>query len=69
VLYRGRVVERGPADDVILDPRHPYTRLLAEASPDPRRPRKAPDPGLEAAVAAGAGRTYDHYRGCWAERP
>ncbi|WP_438696121.1 oligopeptide/dipeptide ABC transporter ATP-binding protein, partial [Streptomyces alkaliphilus] len=35
VMYRGRVVERGPADDVILDPAHPYTRLLAAAAPDP----------------------------------
>ncbi|MEU7874672.1 hypothetical protein [Dactylosporangium sp. NPDC049140] len=39
VLYRGRVVERGPADEVILNPQHPYTQLLAAASPDPRRPR------------------------------
>jgi ABC-type glutathione transport system ATPase component len=40
VLFRGRVVERGPADDVILDPRHDYTRLLATAAPDPERPGK-----------------------------
>ena len=48
VLYRGRVVERGPADEVILEPRHPYTKLLAAASPNPeargaharRRPRR-----------------------------
>ncbi|RYV51935.1 ABC transporter ATP-binding protein [Pengzhenrongella frigida] len=37
VLYRGAVVERGPADDVILNPQHPYTKLLAEAAPDPER--------------------------------
>lgn len=37
VLYRGRVVERGPSDDVILDPQHPYTQLLAQAAPDPER--------------------------------
>ncbi|MDB1089831.1 ATP-binding cassette domain-containing protein [Streptomyces sp. ACA25] len=35
VMYRGRVVERGPADRVILDPQHPYTQLLASAAPDP----------------------------------
>lgn len=35
VMYRGRVVERGPADDVILNPKHPYTQLLASAAPDP----------------------------------
>jgi peptide/nickel transport system ATP-binding protein len=37
VMYRGRIVERGPADDVILRPAHPYTRLLASAAPAPRK--------------------------------
>ncbi|GAA4775936.1 ABC transporter ATP-binding protein [Microbacterium gilvum] len=37
VLYKGRVVERGPSDAVILDPHHDYTRLLAMAAPDPER--------------------------------
>ncbi|MCC2309834.1 ABC transporter ATP-binding protein [Cellulomonas chengniuliangii] len=37
VMYRGQIVERGPADDVILNPQHAYTRLLAEAAPDPER--------------------------------
>ena len=37
VMYRGRVVERGPADDVILHPKHPYTQLLASAAPNPER--------------------------------
>jgi peptide/nickel transport system ATP-binding protein len=35
VLHQGVVVERGPADDVILNPQHPYTRGLRAASPDP----------------------------------
>jgi ABC-type oligopeptide transport system ATPase subunit len=37
VLYHGRIVERGPADDVILNPQHDYTRLLALAAPDPEK--------------------------------
>nr|WP_276611131.1 ATP-binding cassette domain-containing protein [Kineococcus siccus] len=37
VMYRGRIVERGPADQVILDPQHEYTKLLAEAAPNPER--------------------------------
>jgi len=37
VMYRGRIVERGPADDVILRPTHEYTRTLAEAAPNPER--------------------------------
>ena len=39
VMYAGRVVENGPADEVIERPRHPYTRALVAAIPDFRRPR------------------------------
>ena len=35
VLNKGVVVEAGPADDVILDPQHEYTRRLRDASPNP----------------------------------
>jgi peptide/nickel transport system ATP-binding protein len=35
VLNQGRIVEQGPADDVILRPQDPYTRELRAASPDP----------------------------------
>lgn len=37
VLNQGRIVEHGPADDVILRPQDPYTRTLREASPDPEK--------------------------------
>ena len=40
VMYRGWIVESGPSDDVILDPQHPYTQLLAAAAPDPTRERQ-----------------------------
>jgi peptide/nickel transport system ATP-binding protein len=33
VLYAGELVEYGPIDDVLDDPRHPYTRLLIESLP------------------------------------
>jgi peptide/nickel transport system ATP-binding protein len=33
VMYRGRLVERGPAHRVFKAPLHPYTRVLAEAEP------------------------------------
>jgi oligopeptide/dipeptide ABC transporter ATP-binding protein len=33
VMYLGRVVEEGTAQEVFNSPRHPYTRILLEASP------------------------------------
>ena len=36
VMYRGEIVERGQADDVILRPAHPYTQLLEASVPGPR---------------------------------
>ncbi|HEY9409619.1 MAG TPA: ABC transporter ATP-binding protein [Jiangellaceae bacterium] len=33
VMYAGRVAERGPADEVLAHPRHPYTRALANNVP------------------------------------
>jgi peptide/nickel transport system ATP-binding protein len=39
ILYRGEVVERGPASDIFADPRHPYTRALINAVPARLRAR------------------------------
>jgi peptide/nickel transport system ATP-binding protein len=41
VLYLGRVMEVGPAEEVCRAPRHPYTQALLAASPrpDPDAPR------------------------------
>ncbi|MBV9445975.1 MAG: ABC transporter ATP-binding protein [Streptosporangiaceae bacterium] len=41
VMYRGEIVEQGPADEVILRPAHPYTQLLAAAAPDPGASRES----------------------------
>ena len=35
VMYAGQIVERGPIEQVLSDPLHPYTRLLLAAAPDP----------------------------------
>ncbi|HMC03354.1 MAG TPA: ATP-binding cassette domain-containing protein, partial [Cellulomonadaceae bacterium] len=66
VLYRGRVVERGKADDVILNPQHDYTRLLALAAPDPEKLGKvvsseaAPDrESLDNSIC------YNHFTKSW----
>lgn len=35
VMFRGKIVERGPSDEVILNPQHDYTKLLLGAAPNP----------------------------------
>jgi oligopeptide/dipeptide ABC transporter ATP-binding protein len=40
VLYLGRIVERAPRDTLFRAPRHPYTRALLAAVPEPE-PREA----------------------------
>jgi peptide/nickel transport system ATP-binding protein len=35
VMYLGRVVEIGPAEEVLLRPRHPYTKALLNVVPEP----------------------------------
>jgi peptide/nickel transport system ATP-binding protein len=45
VMYAGQRVEGGPTEEVIQQPRHPYTQLLISAAPDPDRLRQ---PGQKA---------------------
>jgi peptide/nickel transport system ATP-binding protein len=43
VMYAGQIVEQGPTDSVLLEPLHPYTRLLLSAVPHPEAgPRQEP---------------------------
>ena len=39
VMYAGRIVEQGPAVEVLTRPRHPYTRGLVASIPDHASPR------------------------------
>ena len=49
VMYAGQIVEWGPTESVLTDPRHPYTRLLLSAVPDPDR--RLSEPRYDAELA------------------
>jgi len=60
VMYAGHLVEEGPAERLLSEPRHPYTKLLLSAAPDPRA-------ALDQTSAADAGeppRVVDPSPGC-----
>ncbi len=40
IMFRGSIVEIGPAEKVLMEPRHPYTQLLKESVPEPDPNRK-----------------------------
>ena len=39
IMFRGNIVEMGPVEEVLMNPRHPYTQLLRESIPeaDPKK--------------------------------
>jgi oligopeptide/dipeptide ABC transporter ATP-binding protein len=45
VMYAGRIIEEGPARNVLAKPLHPYTQGLLRASPTLRRGTLTPIPG------------------------
>ena len=49
IMFRGNIVEIGPVDQVLENPKHPYTKLLIESipQPDPQIPEKVPIKILE----------------------
>ncbi len=60
VLYAGRVVESGPAAEVLAAPRHPYTAALAAATPRLDVPADAP----LAAIPGSAPAPGERVQGC-----
>jgi peptide/nickel transport system ATP-binding protein len=43
VMYFGRIVEMGPAEQIFTDPRHPYTKALLDSAPDISKLLHLPD--------------------------
>ncbi len=52
VTYAGRIVEQGPAREVLERPRHPYTAGLLRASPQLVRHKLEPIPGTVPSLTA-----------------
>ena len=50
VMYAGFIVEQASAEELISDPKHPYTQLLLAAVPDPTRGLKTEDIELEGEI-------------------
>ena len=51
VMYAGRIVEEGPAVEILRRPRHPYTKGLVASIPDHLDPRRLePMPGVAVGV-------------------
>jgi peptide/nickel transport system ATP-binding protein len=76
IMYAGRIVETGPARDVLASPRHPYTRGLLASRPGPvpgtrldAIPGAAPDPARLPPGCAFAPRCGDRFDACDASRP
>jgi oligopeptide/dipeptide ABC transporter ATP-binding protein len=46
VMYAGRIIEEGPAREVLTKPKHPYTQGLLKASPTLKRDALIPIPGV-----------------------
>ena len=38
IMYAAQIAESGPIEEVLANPKHPYTQLLLSAVPDPRAP-------------------------------
>ncbi|PZO04616.1 MAG: microcin ABC transporter ATP-binding protein [Hyphomicrobiales bacterium] len=58
VMEKGRVVEQGPAADILLRPQHPYTQMLIAAVPSLKPADRKPALGPLALETVGLAKTY-----------
>ncbi len=54
VMYLGRIVEQGPVAELFERPRHPYTRMLCDASPIPDPAQRGTLPRVVGEIASAA---------------
>ncbi|MGO2541739.1 ABC transporter ATP-binding protein [Specibacter sp. AOP5-B1-6] len=59
VMYKGQVVESGPALEILRNPRHPYTQRLVNSAPSLASKRLQSDKAKEALAAAAAATTVE----------
>ena len=66
VLYRGRIMEEGDADEVYNRPAHPYTRALIAAAPVPnvREQRARRAERMQTVSASSSAILHDGHDGC-----
>jgi len=60
VMYLGRVVEKGPVDDIFHRPKHPYTRALLRSIPSISSVPRAELPTITGSIP----HPYNRPRGC-----
>ncbi len=60
VMYLGRVVEKGPVDDIFHAPKHPYTKALLESIPSIHSPPRIKLPSISGSVP----HPYNRPAGC-----
>jgi peptide/nickel transport system ATP-binding protein len=60
VMYLGRVVEKGPVDDIFHTPQHPYTRALLRSIPTIQSPSRVALPTITGSIP----HPYNRPMGC-----
>lgn len=78
IMYRGSIVEEGPAEKVLLERHHPYTKALVSSLPEPGKRaewlKKTKAPGMEIKEFLALGCKYANVcphslKKCMKERP